>query len=332
MLMLRPLNPEVDRWDGYRETISAALKERTGFKTVLRTAHLPRALTTAARRSKRLACLHPFGIYPAPASPDLVAFRSVAERVPGVTLEDRTELLPQLRAVKSAAELELMGKAVAATAAGYAEAMRVIRPGVGEGEVAEVLERTYRRHGAGGLAYNSIVASGLNGTVLHYMDNVAVAAAGELMVIDSGAYYGGYAADVTRTLPVSGRFTPEQREAYDVVLRAQLAAIKAARPGVTMSDVDTAARNVIEKAGYGDAFIHGVGHQLGMEVHDVTPDGPLKPGMVITIEPGVYFPERKLGVRIEDDVLITASGNRNLTAMIPKTAEEVEAAMGGGAG
>ena len=146
-------------------------------------------------------------------------------------------------------------------------------------------------------------------------------------MIDSAAAYGGYAADVTRTLPVSGRFTAEQREVYEVVLRAQLAAIKAAKPGAKVSDVDSAARNVIEKAGYGDAFIHSTGHPLGLEVHDVMPDGPYRPGMVITIEPGVYFPERKLGVRIEDDILITAGGNRNLTSGIPKTVAEVEAAM-----
>ncbi len=112
-----------------------------------------------------------------------------------------------------------------------------------------------------------------------------------------------------------------------MVLAAQIAAIRVTKAGNRMSDVDAAARNVIDKAGYGDSFIHGIGHQLGLEVHDVNPDGPLKPGMVVTIEPGIYLPEQKIGVRIEDDILVTAKGNENLTAMIPKNAKDVEALL-----
>lgn len=326
-LFLRPLNPELERWDGYREPIGSQLKQRTGFKAVFRINVLPMMLTQAARRAKRLACLHRFGVYPAAVSPDLAAYRQVAERVPGVTVEDQTDMLPAMRAIKSPAELRLMRRAIDATAAGYAAAMKVIRPGATEAQIAQALEQTYLAHGGDGLAYNSIVGSGLNGTVLHYMDNRAIANEGDLLVIDSGASHQGYAADVTRTLPAGGRFTHEQRDVYDVVLKSQLAAIKAARPGTKMTDVDAAAREVIDKAGFADAFIHGVGHQLGLEVHDVTPDGPLKPGMVVTIEPGVYLPDRKLGVRIEDDILITARGNQNLTAMIPKAVKDIEAAM-----
>jgi Xaa-Pro aminopeptidase len=327
VLFLRPLNPERERWDGYREQIGAALKERTGFRAVLRSDSLPAALTGAARHGKRLACLHPFSVYPAAVSPDLAAFGKVTERVPGVKVEDRTNLLPLLRAMKSPAELRLMRKAIAVTAAGYAAAMKAIRPGVSEDRIAQVLERTYREEGARGVAFNTIAGSGLSTTVLHYMDNSAVLRRGDLLLIDSGAEYCGYAADVTRTYPVSGRFTPEQREVYQVVLRAQSAAIKAARVGATMSAVDDAARKVIERAGYGDAFIHGIGHQLGIQVHDATPDGPLKAGMVVTVEPGVYLPERRLGVRIEDDVLIKRKGNEVLTDAIPKTVAEVEAAL-----
>ncbi|HZL34152.1 MAG TPA: Xaa-Pro peptidase family protein [Tepidisphaeraceae bacterium] len=328
-LFLRPLNPEVDRWDGYREQIGSALKDRTGFATVMRSSALPAVLTAAARRTKRLACLHPFTTYPAPPSADLAVFRSVAERVPGVAIEDMTNLLPSLRAVKSPAELGMMRQAIAATAAGYEAAMPLIRPGANEAHVARAMERTYVDRGASGVAYNSIVGSGLNSTVLHYMDNSQPLAKGDLLVIDSGASFNGYAADVTRTYPVGGTFSAEQREAYEVVLQAQAAAIKAARTGTKMAEVDAAARHVFDKAGYGDAFIHGIGHQLGIEVHDVTPDGPLAPGMVVTIEPGVYFPDRKLGIRIEDDILITAKGNQNLTDMIPKGAREVEEALRG---
>ena len=327
VLFLRPLNPELEQWDGYRERISSSLKQRTGFTTVIRSTSLPAALTAAARKVKRLACLHPFTTYPAAVSPDLAVFKNIAERVPGVTIEDRTDLLPSLRAIKSPAELRLMKQAIAATTAGYAAAMKAIRPGVSEGHVARILEQTYIDHGATGLAYNSIVGSGINGTVLHYMDNAQPLTSGDLLVIDSGATFGGYAADVTRTYPVGGKFSSDQRDVYEVVLRSQFAAIRASKPGALMSDVDAAARNVIEKAGYADYFPHGIGHQLGMEVHDVTPYGPLKPGMVITIEPGIYIPDRKMGIRIEDDILITARGNQNLTTAIPKAADAVEKAL-----
>jgi Xaa-Pro aminopeptidase len=150
---------------------------------------------------------------------------------------------------------------------------------------------------------------------------------GDLLLIDAAARVGGYTADVTRTFPVSGRFTKEQRGVYEIVLAAMEAAIRAVKPGVQMAAVDAAARKVIEKAGYGDAFMHGIGHQLGIEVHDSTPDGPLKAGMVVTIEPGIYLPDRKLGVRIEDDILVTGTGSKNLTAGIPKAPDEVEAMM-----
>ena len=327
-LFLRPLNPEVERWDGYRESIGTPLKETTGIPTIFRTGALPRTLTTIARRTKHLACLHPFSTYPAPVSPDLAVFRQVSERIPGVRIDDQTELLPRLRAVKSAGELALMRNAAAATARGYEYAVRAIRPGASERDVDRALENGYRDGGAEGVSYNSIVGTGLNATVLHYMDNKATLQAGDLLLIDSAASYRGYAADVTRTYPVSGKFTPEQRDVYEVVLAAMLASIKITKAGTRMTDVDAAARNVIDKAGYGDAFIHGIGHQLGLEVHDVTPDGPLKPGMVVTIEPGIYLPEQRMGIRIEDDILVTAKGNENLTAMIPKTAKDVESLLG----
>ncbi|MFG0283883.1 MAG: M24 family metallopeptidase, partial [Phycisphaerales bacterium JB039] len=168
-----------------------------------------------------------------------------------------------------------------------------------------------------------------NGTVLHYMANDGVCADGQVVLIDCGALYDGYAADVTRVFPVSGKFTKEQAEQYDIVLRAQEAAIRAIKPGAKIGDIDAAARAIIDKAGLGDSYIHGIGHQLGLEVHDVTPDGPLKEGMVVTIEPGAYVRETGIGVRIEDDVLVTKTGSRVLTSAIPKKVKDVEAAMAG---
>jgi len=299
VLFLRPLDVEVERWDGYRQQIGPKLKEQTGFETVMRAGSIAAALTSAGKRGKSFACLHPFANYPAGISADLTAFQAVSLRVPGITIEDRTDLLPTLRATKSAAELKLMRRAIAATAAGFTTILKQIKPGISERVIADTLEFEYRKHGAESLAYNSIVGAGLNGTVLHYMNNNQPIEAGDLIVIDSGGEYHGYAADITRTFPANGKFTNDQRAVYEVVLKAQLAAIKAVKVGTKMSDVDAAARNIIDKAGLGHAFIHSIGHQLGLEVHDVTPAGPLKPGMVVTIEPGVYLPEQKLGVRIE---------------------------------
>jgi len=325
-LLLRSRDPEVERWDGVRPSLDSALKAKTGFTSIQRTTRLPARLTEAARRGKRLACLHPFAPYTADVSPDLAVFKKISERVPGVAIEDRTQLLPSMRSIKSPAELALIKQAVAATQAGYEAALRFIRPGVNEAEIADTLTAGFRALG-GEPAFEPIVGSGFNGTVLHYIDNDQVVKAGDLIVIDYAAAYGGYASDVTRTLPASGTFTREQRAIYETVLRANLATIDAARPGATFTDLQSAARGVIAKAGYADQFIHGVSHQLGAEVHDVTPDGPLAPGMVLTVEPGIYLPEQAIGVRIEDDILITETSCEILTAAIPRTVETIEDAM-----
>ena len=230
-------------------------------------------------------------------------------------------LLPTMRAVKSAAEIGLMRKAAAATAAGYKAALKVLKPGVSEAAVQRALEQMYVEHGADGPAYGSIVGAGLNSTVLHYKANNQVCRAGEVLLIDSGAQYGGYACDVTRTYPISGKFSTKQQRVYDIVLKAQLAAIKAVKPGKAMWEIDQPARDIIEKAdggAYKDAYPHGIGHQLGLHVHDADPETELKPGMVITIEPGIYLAAEKIGVRIEDDVLVTSRGCEVLTKAIPK--------------
>jgi Xaa-Pro aminopeptidase len=325
VLFLRPLNPEADEWDGYRDRIGTPLKQGTGFQTVMRTTMLPRLLTTAARRRGKLACLHPFAVYDAPATPDLAAFRKVQERTVGVAIQDKTDLIPLMRAVKSEAEVGVMRKAVAATHAGFLAAAKAIRPGANERDVQRALEDGFRDAGGAGTGYGSIVGAGLNSTVLHYRANDQALKDGEVLLIDAAARVGGYTADVTRTFPIGGKFSAEQRGVYELVLAALRAATKAVRPGVWMHEVEQAARDVIEKAGHGDAFMHGVGHQLGIEVHDATPDGPLKAGMVVTIEPGVYLPGQRIGVRIEDDILVTAGGGENLTAAIPRERAEVEA-------
>jgi Xaa-Pro aminopeptidase len=325
-LLLRSRDPETERWDGERPSLDSAYRAKTGFSSLARAGSLPGRLAEAARRTQRLACLHQFSSYDSDLSPDLALFKRVSEHVPTAAIEDRTQILTRMRSIKSATELALIERAVAMTVGGYQAAFRTIRPGIGEGAVAEAMTKAFRDLG-GGPAFEPIVGSGVNGTVLHYSANSKTLRDGELVVIDYAAAVGGYASDVTRTLPASGKFTPEQRELYEIVLEANLAAIEVARPGKTFTEVHKAARSVIAKYGYEDYFLHSVGHHLGIDVHDPAPDGPLAPGMVLTIEPGIYLPDRGIGIRIEDDVLVTESNPRVLTATIPKTVKVIEAVM-----
>ena len=327
VLFLAPLNRERERWDGYRTEIGQALRDRTGFETIFRAAALPPMLTTAATRSKRLACLHPFSHYPQPVSPDLAIFKQVQERVAGLRIEDHSQVLSRMRAVKSSSEIAMIQRAIDITAAGFEAMMRSIRPGLNEFDVQEIIEHAYRTSGARGPAFPTIAGSGLNSTVLHYRANDQPLAGGDLICVDSGAAFGGYSADVTRTVPVGGTFSKRQREIYELVLRAETEAIKAVRPGARLARIDDAARRVITRAGLADHFIHSIGHHLGLETHDISPEEPLRVGAVITIEPGIYIREESIGVRIEDDILVTKAGARNLSARIPRTVAAVEKVM-----
>ncbi|MDA1008401.1 MAG: Xaa-Pro peptidase family protein [Planctomycetota bacterium] len=327
ILLLRPLNPELERWDGFRAAIASPLQERYGIKTILRTNMLSRLLLEAARRSRKLACMMPLSPYNAPRSQDLDIMRQQSDRIPGCVLSDRSSILVDMRSAKSKSEIECIRRAGQVTAHGFDAALRTIRPGITEFDVQESMEHAYRTNGARATAYRTIAGSGFNGTVLHYHANDQPLNAGDLIVLDSGAALHGYASDVTRTYPVSGTFTPRQRELYSVVLKALEAGIRACRAGTTIAKIDAAARKVIVDAGYGDAFIHGTSHHLGLEVHDPMPDGVLREGSVITVEPGIYLPSESVGIRIEDDVVCTKNGPINLTGSIPKTIAEIESRM-----
>ncbi len=328
ILFLKPLNPELEKWDGFRMEISAALKAQYGMKTVMRTTAFARFLLEATKRAKRFSLLHPLAAHTAAVSPDLEVFRKCAERIPGSSIVDQSQLLAIMRASKSAAEIKLMQRAADITTAGYSAVLKQLKPGLNEFDVQEIIEHGYRSNGARRTAYHTIAGGGFNATVLHYHGNRAPLASGDLILIDSGAEFNGYACDVTRTFPVNGKFTKRQREIYSIVLDAQLAAIAATKAGATFASIDKAARDVITKAGYADAFFHGTGHHLGLEVHDITPDGVIPENAVITIEPGIYLPNENFGIRIEDDILVTKkAGGVNLTAAIPKTMEAIERAM-----
>jgi Xaa-Pro aminopeptidase len=327
MLFLKPIDPEMDKWDGYRLEISQPLRDATGMKSIFRSYHLGRFLLEAVRRSGALACVHPLAQHTQPVSPDLELFRKVVERVPGVSIVDCSEEVAKLRASKSAKEVAMIQRAIDITKHGFDAVVNALRPGMSEFALQEELEHGYRTNGSRGVSFPSIVGSGLNSTVLHYKTNDGMIEDGDLVLVDSGCRYGSYGSDITRTYPANGTFTARQKEIYNIVLRAEEAAIKATRPGVRLAEIDKVARTVITKAGYGDFFIHSIGHHLGIETHDVTPDAPLKAGAVVTIEPGIYLPDEKIGVRIEDDVVVTKDGCRNLSSRIPKTIAEIEKAM-----
>ncbi len=330
VLILKPVNPEIDVWDGYRDLISEKLRKETGFETVQRTTMLPRLMTEAAKRSRRLACLHPFSSYNQPISADLELFQKVAARIPGCGIEDRSELLTAMRMVKSKAEIKQIRAAIKATAVGIDRVCKAIGPGINERALHNVLVDGFQSMGSTRNAFDPIVGSGHRATVLHYKENNQVAEDGDLMVLDCGAEINRYASDITRTLPVNGTFSKEQKKLYEVVLKSQLASIKATKPGATMAQVDAAARKVITDAGYGDYFLHSIGHHMGLETHDPgLATAKLEPGMVITIEPGIYIAEKSIGIRIEDDILVTEKGSQNLSAAIPKTVAEIEAAIKG---
>jgi len=194
-----------------------------------------------------------------------------------------------------------------------------------EYEVEAALEYEFRRNGADRSGFPSIVGSGPYSTILHYDKSERRMQANDVVVVDIGAEYGGYSADVTRTYPVSGKFSPRQREIYQIVLDAQKAAIAKIKPGARISDVHQAALAHIRAKGYESYFIHGTSHHMGLEVHDVGDTSrPLEPNMVITVEPGIYIPEEQIGIRIEDDILVTPTGYRILS-VFPKEAAEVEA-------
>ncbi len=327
VLFLRPLDPEKEQWDGLRSHISASLRERTGFQTVYRTGMLGRVLAIVSERVRQLATLHPTAAFDQSLPPDLEIWRKVAKRAPGLEVVNRSSLIGSLRAVKSTAEVALIKEAVKYTAGGFEDAVRSIEPGMNESVVQSTLEHGYAVRGSDGLGFDSIVGSGINTTVLHYAANDQAIEDGELVLIDSGARCGGYGADISRTVPASGVFTQRQREIYEIVLQAEEAAIRAVKPGATFAAIDAAARKVITNAGFGDAFIHGIGHHLGLETHDACGNEALKSGAVITIEPGIYLPDERIGVRIEDDILVTPKGRRNLSAAIPRKVADIESLM-----
>jgi Xaa-Pro aminopeptidase len=258
--------------------------------------------------------------------------------------QDVKPMLSSLRTFKDAGEIALIRKAVDASVAAHAAAMKAVKPNVLEFEISALMQYEWDRRGCERPSYSPIVGSGHNSTILHYADNTNTMKAGDVVVIDAAAEYSMYAADITRTLPVNGHFTPRQREIYDIVLGAQEAAMAAFQSGKSMlvgdSDpsLNKVAKEYIRSHGkdlHGQPldqyFIHGLGHYIGLNVHDPGDYRvPLGPGTAFTIEPGIYIPEEGIGVRIEDDYYVDANGKLiKLSAALPSKAADVEKAMAG---
>lgn len=277
-----------------------------------------------------------------PASDPALDWLKRANAFPNyISFEDAAPLLAGLRVIKDAGEVALIRKATDASVAAHFAAMHFVKPLVTEQQVSALMQYEFGRRGCERPAYAPIVGAGFNSTVLHYSADRGAMQAGDVAVMDVAGEYSMYASDITRTLPATGKFTPRQREIYDIVLAAQQAAIQAYQPGVSTLGRDqnslySAAYNYINTHGkdlrgqpLGQYFIHGLSHFVGLSVHDVgDTTQPIRPGMVFTIEPGIYIPEEKLGVRIEDIFWVDPAGKLvNLSAQLPRSAEEVEAEM-----
>jgi Xaa-Pro aminopeptidase len=341
VLYLPARNPQRERWDGVRlSPDDQNIGGHTGFATVKSTVTLRADLEALAK------------IYP--TFHTLLPGRSargyphrerrldwLKEVVPSAEFQDVTRVISAMRQVKSPSEVALIQNSAELSMDAHLEAMRMMRPGIWEYEVAAKMEYVHKAGGCEGEAYAPIVGSGFNSTVLHYSMPVNQIKDGDVIVLDVGAQCSGYAADITRTLPASGKFSPRQREIYEIVLGAQSAVLAALKPGMTMglgpNGLGQIATDYINSHGkdkngepLGKYFIHGLGHHVGLYVHDPGPPRPLEPGMIVTIEPGIYIPEENLGVRIEDMVLITETGYKLMTARLPRTVEDVERTMADG--
>jgi Xaa-Pro aminopeptidase len=264
-----------------------------------------------------------------------------------LTFQDVKPMVESLRTVKDAGEIALIRKAVDASVAAHFAAFKAVKPNINEREISALMQYEWGKRGCERVAYAPIVGSGYYSTVLHYSDDSNVMKSGDVVVIDAAGEYSMYAADVTRTLPIGGHFTARQREIYDIVLAAQQAAEAAFKSGKSSMKRDSA--DSLYKVAYdyinthgkdlhgqplGQYFIHGLGHPIGLNVHDANDrNAPLAPGQVFTIEPGIYIPEENLGVRIEDDYLVTPEGKLvKLSGALPSKAEEVEKMMAGKGG
>lgn len=359
VMFVRPRDPDKEIWDGRRVGIDGAIAHY-GADAAYSIADLPTKLPDLLANADQLH--YSLGVDP---EMDRLIAGSIAQlrktekrgKRPPVAVIDQRATLHELRLMKRPEELSALRKACDITSRAHVLAMQAGKPGVFEHELEALLNYTFRNSGGAGPGYTTIVGAGENATILHYTENRCAVADGDLVLVDAGCEYDHYTADITRTWPANGRFTDPQRRVYELVLATQIAAIRMARPGATLDDIHhfcvrslTAGMielgllggNVDERIAdqsFRKFYMHGTSHWLGLDVHDAgayTRNGkarPLEPGMVITVEPGLYIPVgaadvpdnlRGIGIRIEDDVAITVDAPDVLTAACPKSVEDLE--------
>jgi Xaa-Pro aminopeptidase len=341
-LFLPAKNPQKEKWNGVRMSpADPGIEARTGFASAKPfDSDFRIAIESLVKTFPNFYTILPYqkelGGYPHE--------KTVADwlqlAVPQAKLKDIRAQIGALRQIKSPGELAFLKEAIDLSLDAHLEAMKLVRPGLYEYQVSAKMVEVHARGGSEAEGYAPIVGAGPNSTVLHYDKLSRKMEDGDIVVLDVGAQYSGYSADITRTIPANGKFTPRQREIYEIVLGAQNAAIAALKPGMDFcskgdKNVHKIAHNYINSHGkdlhgksLGAYFIHGLGHHIGLNVHDAGDHcASFQPGMVITIEPGIYIPEENLGVRIEDDVLITDSGYKLLSERLPRDPSEIERIM-----
>jgi len=346
ILFLPAKEPQKEKWNGIRMSpADADISARTGFASVQAFGEMRAAV-------EKLAKAYPINFYTVlpyekenggyPHEKAVVDWLQMA--LPQVKLKDVRGNIEALRVVKSAGEIAFLRKAIDLSVDSHLAAMKMMRPSVWEYQIAAKMVEVHGMGGSEAEGYAPIVGAGFNSTVLHYDKLSRKIEDGDIVVLDVGAQYSGYSADITRTLPANGKFSARQREIYTIVLGAQNAAMAALKPGMTLckngeKSVYKISFDYINSHGkdqhgnkLGQYYIHGLGHHIGLDVHD--PGAyckPLEPGMVVTMEPGIYIPEENLGVRIEDDVLITETGYELLSKQLPRDPAEIEKVMADGA-
>jgi Xaa-Pro aminopeptidase len=341
ILFLPPKDTAKEKWNGVRlSPTDPGIEARTGFASVQPISELAATLQKIATTSGQVYTVLPYetemGGYPHEKD----EMEWLDKNVPGLKRADVREKIAAMRQIKSPGELLFLKRAVEISDDAHLEAMKMMRPGLYEYQIAAKMVEVHLMGGSEAEGYSPIVGAGPNSTALHYDKLSRKIEDGDIVVLDVGAQYSGYSADITRTLPANGKFTPRQREIYEIVLGAQNAAIAAAKPG---SQLCRAGKNSLFKIAYeyinthgkdkqgkplGQYFIHGLSHHIGLNVHDVGDScRPLEPGMVFTIEPGIYIPDENLGVRIEDDALVTETGIKLLSEKLPRNPDEIEKIM-----
>ena len=341
ILFLPVKDPAKEKWNGVRMSpTDLDIIARTGFATVKPFAEMRAEVEKLAKIYPSVYTILPYekelGGYP--HEKQVVDWLQVA--APQAKVKDIRQNIYALREIKSPGEIAFLQKAIELSLDAHLEAMKMMRPGLYEYQIAAKMVEVHAMGGSEAEGYAPIVGAGPNSVALHYDKLSRKIEDGDIVVLDVGAQYSGYSSDITRTLPANGKFTARQREIYDIVLGAQNAAIASLKPGedlckkgghsaykVSYDYINSHGKDLHGKS-LGQYFIHGLGHDIGLDVHDPGEYcEPLKPGMVVTMEPGIYIPEENLGVRIEDDVLITPDGYKLLSERLPRDPDQIEKIM-----